>query len=68
MRQQISSAIVAPLLHEDDLLGVLWLDSHKIRHFKVTDFQVRRSTDCRVASDHLPLFVELEMSGMGKQR
>ncbi|MEJ2690058.1 MAG: endonuclease/exonuclease/phosphatase family protein, partial [Deltaproteobacteria bacterium] len=44
---------VRPLLHLDHIF-------HS-DHFKVTDVQVRRTTDCRLASDHLPLFAELEV-------
>jgi len=43
---------IRPLLHLDHIF-------HS-SHFKATEVQVRRSPDCRLASDHLPLFVELK--------
>jgi adenylate cyclase len=52
--QKISSAIVAPLLHEDDLLGVLWLDSHKIGRFKMTDLELVTTISAQAA-----MFIEI---------
>lgn len=44
---------VRPLLHLDHIFYSA--------HFTVAEALVRRSTDCRLASDHLPLFAELEL-------
>jgi len=52
--QRISSAIVAPLLHEDDLLGVLWLDSQKLGHFTVTDLELVTTIAAQAA-----MFIEI---------
>jgi endonuclease/exonuclease/phosphatase family metal-dependent hydrolase len=48
---------IQPFLHLDHIF-------HS-RHFRVIEAQVRRSTDCRLASDHLPLFAELELQAGG---
>ena len=37
---RISSAIVAPLLHNDDILGVLWLDSETLAQFQPKDMEI----------------------------
>ncbi len=37
---RISSAIVAPLLHDDDVLGVLWLDSETLAQFQQKDLEM----------------------------
>ena len=48
-----------PLLHLDHIF-------HS-RHFRTVGVQVRRSTDCRLASDHLPMFAELELLTPGRR-
>jgi adenylate cyclase len=37
---RISSAIVAPLLHNDEILGVLWLDSETLAQFQPKDMEI----------------------------
>jgi adenylate cyclase len=37
---QISSAIVVPLLHNDEVLGVLWLDSATLAQFQPKDLEL----------------------------
>ena len=37
---RISSAIVVPLLHNDSLLGVLWLDSESLAQFQPKDLEI----------------------------
>ncbi len=37
---RISSAIVVPLLHEGELLGVLWLDSETVAQFRPKDLEL----------------------------
>ncbi len=37
---RISSAIVVPLLHNDDILGVLWLDSETLAQFQRKDLEL----------------------------
>lgn len=37
---RIGSAMVAPLLHEDELLGVLWLDNPMIAQFQKKDLEL----------------------------
>jgi len=37
---RISSAIVVPLLHNDTLLGVLWLDSESLAQFQPKDLEI----------------------------
>ena len=37
---RISSAIVVPLLHEQDVLGVLWLDSESLAVFQQKDLEI----------------------------
>jgi adenylate cyclase len=37
---RISSAIVVPLLHNDDILGVLWLDSETLGQFQRKDLEL----------------------------
>ncbi len=37
---RISSAIVAPLLHNNDVLGVLWLDSETLAQFQPKDLEL----------------------------
>jgi adenylate cyclase len=37
---RISSAIVVPLLHDDEILGVLWLDSETLAQFQRKDLEL----------------------------
>ena len=37
---RISSAIVAPLLHDNEILGVLWLDSETLAQFQPKDLEI----------------------------
>lgn len=37
---RISSAIVVPLLHNDNFLGVLWLDSESLAQFQTKDLEI----------------------------
>ncbi len=37
---RISSAIVAPLVHNDDFLGVLWLDAESLAQFQPKDLEI----------------------------
>ncbi len=37
---RISSAIVAPLLNEDDVIGALWLDSESVATFQPKDLEI----------------------------
>lgn len=37
---RISSAIVVPLLHDDDVLGALWLDSEMLAQFQQKDLEL----------------------------
>jgi adenylate cyclase len=37
---RISSAIVVPLLHNNDVLGVLWLDSESLAQFQPKDLEI----------------------------
>jgi adenylate cyclase len=37
---RISSAIVVPLLHEDEVLGALWLDSESLAQFQQKDLEL----------------------------
>jgi adenylate cyclase len=37
---RISSAIVVPLLHNDDFLGVVWLDSESLAQFQPKDLEI----------------------------
>ncbi len=58
--QRISSAIVAPLLHKDQLLGVLWLDSHTLAKFQVKDLELVTAIAAQAA-----MFIEINI--LGKQ-
>ena len=46
---QISSAIVVPLLHDRDVIGVLWLDSQRINIFKPKDLELITAVGNQVA-------------------
>ncbi len=51
---RISSAIVAPLLHNDEILGVLWLDSESLAQFQQKDMEVVTSIAGQAA-----MFIEM---------
>jgi adenylate cyclase len=55
---RISSAIVAPLLHNDDLLGVLWLDSENLAQFQAKDLEMVTSIAAQAA-----MFIEINILG-----
>jgi adenylate cyclase len=49
MLNRISSAIVVPLLHEDDLLGAVWLDSEMLNQFKQKDLELVQAVASQAA-------------------
>src|SRR5690606_2444115 len=55
---RISSAIVAPLLHNDELLGVLWLDSETLAQFQARDLEMVSSIAAQAA-----MFIEISILG-----
>lgn len=55
---RISSAIVAPLLHNDDLLGVLWLDSETLAQFQAKDMELVTGIAAQAA-----MFIEINILG-----
>lgn len=55
---RISSAIVAPLLHNDDILGVLWLDSETLAQFQQKDMEMVTSIAAQAA-----MFIEINILG-----
>lgn len=55
---RISSAIVAPLLHNDDILGVLWLDSESLAQFQQKDLELVTSIANQAA-----MFIEINILG-----
>jgi adenylate cyclase len=55
---RISSAIVAPLLHEEDILGVLWLDSETLARFEDRDLEMVTSIAGQAA-----MFIEINILG-----
>ena len=57
---RISSAIVAPLLHEDEILGVLWLDSETLAQFQQKDMEIVTSIAAQAA-----MFIEI--NNLGRQ-
>ncbi len=46
---RISSAIVVPLMHESDVLGVLWLDSESLAVFQQKDLEIITSVGNQAA-------------------
>ncbi len=56
--QRISSAIVAPLLHNDDILGVLWLDSETLARFQAKDLELVTAIAAQAA-----MFIEINILG-----
>jgi len=55
---RISSAIVAPLLHNNDVLGVLWLDSETLAQFQPKDLELVSSVANQAA-----MFIEINILG-----
>ncbi len=55
---RISSAIVAPLLHNDDILGVLWLDSETLANFQPKDMEMVTAIAAQAA-----MFIEINILG-----
>lgn len=55
---RISSAIVAPLLHDDEILGVLWLDSESLAQFQQKDLEIVTSIANQAA-----MFIEINILG-----
>jgi adenylate cyclase len=55
---RISSAIVAPLLHNEEILGVLWLDSETLAQFQPTDMEIVTSIAAQAA-----MFIEINILG-----
>jgi adenylate cyclase len=53
---RISSAIVAPLLHDDDILGVLWLDSETLAQFQQKDLEMVTAIAAQAA-----MFIEINL-------
>ena len=55
---RISSAIVAPLLHDDDILGALWLDSETLARFQQKDLEIVTAIAAQAA-----MFIEINILG-----
>ena len=55
---RISSAIVAPLLHNDDILGVMWLDSETLAQFQPKDMEIVTAIAGQAA-----MFIEINILG-----
>jgi adenylate cyclase len=55
---RISSAIVAPLLHNDEILGVMWLDSETLAQFQPKDMEIVTSIAAQAA-----MFIEINILG-----
>jgi adenylate cyclase len=53
---RISSAIVAPLLHNDEILGVLWLDSETLAQFQAKDLELVTAIAAQAA-----MFIEINI-------
>jgi len=60
---RISSAIVAPLMHEEDILGVLWLDSETLARFENRDLEMVTSIAAQAA-----MFIEINILGRKVQQ
>ncbi len=57
---RISSAMVAPLLHGDEVLGVLWLDSETLAQFQPKDLEL-----VTAIANQAAMFIEINI--LGKQ-
>jgi adenylate cyclase len=55
---RISSAIVVPLLHDDEILGVLWLDSETLAQFQRKDLELVTAIVNQAA-----MFIEINILG-----
>ncbi len=55
---RISSAIVAPLMHNDEILGVLWLDSEALAQFQQKDLEIATAIASQAA-----MFIEINILG-----
>ncbi|HMA97473.1 MAG TPA: adenylate/guanylate cyclase domain-containing protein [Polyangiaceae bacterium] len=53
---RISSAVVAPLLHNDEVLGVLWLDSESLAQFQQKDMEIATAIAAQAA-----MFIEINI-------
>jgi adenylate cyclase len=57
---RISSAMVAPLLHNNEVLGVLWLDSETLAQFQPKDLEL-----VTAVANQAAMFIEINI--LGKQ-
>ena len=55
---RISSAMVAPLLHNNDVLGVLWLDSENLAQFQPKDLEL-----VTAIANQAAMFIEINILG-----
>jgi adenylate cyclase len=55
---RISSAIVVPLLHNDEVLGILWLDSETLAQFTPKDLELVAAVSHQAA-----MFIEINILG-----
>lgn len=55
---RISSAIVAPLVHNHEILGVMWLDSESLAQFQQKDMEIVTSIAAQAA-----MFIEINILG-----
>jgi adenylate cyclase len=55
---QIQSAIVAPMLHANELFGVLWLDSKSLAQFQPKDLEL-----VGAVANQAAMFIEINMLG-----
>lgn len=55
---RISSAMVAPLLHNNDVLGVLWLDSETLAQFQPKDLEL-----VTAIANQAAMFIEINILG-----
>lgn len=60
---QIQSAIVAPMLYKDEVLGVLWLDSKSLAQFQPKDLQLLNAVASQAA-----MFIEINILGGHRDR
>lgn len=60
---QIHSAIVAPMIHHDELFGVLWLDSTSFAQFQQKDLELVMAVVSQAA-----MFMEINILGKQKER
>ena len=55
---RISSAIVVPLMHNDDVLGILWLDSESLAVFQPKDLEL-----VTAVANQAAMFIEINILG-----